>query len=125
MPFGLGRDTPSRRKLMRLSSLLAFVVFISACGDPNAPSGAAPRITELPRPLSAGEQAVIGASNAFGFALLVDAKLRFFDFAAEKREDGAQQNDYQDEAALLQAQPWSARTVVGGAGHCDGTDSNQ
>ena len=55
---------------MRLSSPLAFVVFISACGDPNAPSGAAPRITALPRPLSAGEQAVIGASNAFGFGLL-------------------------------------------------------
>ena len=55
---------------MRLRSLLAIVVLVSACRDPNAPSGAAPRITALPRALTAGEQAVIGASNAFGFGLL-------------------------------------------------------
>ena len=55
---------------MRLSGLLAVVVLASACSDPNAPSGATPRITALPRALSAGEQAVIGASNAFGFGLL-------------------------------------------------------
>jgi serine protease inhibitor len=55
---------------MRLRGLLALVALVSACGDPNAPSGTAPRITALPRALSAGEQAVIGASNAFGFGLL-------------------------------------------------------
>ena len=55
---------------MRLRSLLAIVVLVSACRDPNAPSGAAPRITALPRAQTAGEQAVIGASNAFGFGLL-------------------------------------------------------
>ena len=55
---------------MRLSGLLALVVLAAACSDPNAPSGSAPRITALPRALSSGEQAVIGASNAFGFGLL-------------------------------------------------------
>ena len=54
---------------MRLSGLLALVV-LAACNDPNAPSGSAPRITALTRALSSGEQAVIGASNAFGFGLL-------------------------------------------------------
>ncbi|HUQ83246.1 MAG TPA: serpin family protein [Gemmatimonadaceae bacterium] len=55
---------------MRLSGLLALVVLAAACSDPNAPSGSTPRITALPRALSSGEQAVIGASNAFGFGLL-------------------------------------------------------
>ena len=55
---------------MRLSGLLALVVLAAACSDPNAPEGSAPRITALPRALSSGEQAVIGASNAFGFGLL-------------------------------------------------------
>ena len=55
---------------MRLRGLLALVVLVSACRDPNAPSGAAARITALPRALTTGEQAVIGASNAFGFGLL-------------------------------------------------------
>jgi serpin B len=55
---------------MRLSGLVAVVAFAAACSDPNAPGGGATRITELPRALSSGEQAVIGASNAFGFNLL-------------------------------------------------------
>jgi len=55
---------------MRLRGLLAFVGLVAACHDPNAPSVAAPRITALPRALTNGEQAVIGASNAFGFGLL-------------------------------------------------------
>ena len=55
---------------MRLRGLFALVVLVSACRDPNAPSGAAGRITALPRALTTGEQAVIGASNAFGFGLL-------------------------------------------------------
>lgn len=56
---------------MRLSGLfaVAVVTLSAACNDPNAPAGA-PRITALPRALSSGEQAVIGASNAFGFNLL-------------------------------------------------------
>ena len=55
---------------MRLSGLFAIVALAAACHDPNAPSGGAPRITALPRTLSTGEQAVIGASNTFGFNLL-------------------------------------------------------
>jgi serine protease inhibitor len=55
---------------MRLIRLLALTVLTTACSDPNGPSGRAPRITALPRALSSGEQAVIGASNAFGFDLL-------------------------------------------------------
>jgi serine protease inhibitor len=56
---------------MRLSGLLALVSLAAACSDPNAPSGGStPRITALPRALSSGEQAVIDASNAFGFGLL-------------------------------------------------------
>lgn len=56
---------------MRLSGLLALVAVVAACNDPNAPADSPrPRITALPRTLSSGEQAVIGASNAFGFGLL-------------------------------------------------------
>jgi len=55
---------------MRLSGLFAIVALAAACHDPTAPSGGAPRITALPRALSSGEQAVIGASNTFGFNLL-------------------------------------------------------
>lgn len=55
---------------MRLSGLFAIVALAAACHDPNAPSGGSPRITALPRALSSGEQAVIGASNTFGFNLL-------------------------------------------------------
>jgi len=55
---------------MRLSGLLATVAIVAACSDATGPSGGARRITELPRALSSGELAVIGASNAFGFNLL-------------------------------------------------------
>ena len=55
---------------MRLSCLCAIVAVAAACSDPSAPSGRTPRITALPRALSSGEQAVIGASNSFGFNLL-------------------------------------------------------
>jgi len=55
---------------MRLSGLLATVAVVAACSDATGPSAGARRITELPRALSSGEQAVIGASNAFGFNLL-------------------------------------------------------
>ena len=55
---------------MRLSGLLATVAVVAACTDATGPSGGARRITALPRALSSGEQAVIGASNAFGFNLL-------------------------------------------------------
>src|SRR5688500_12639294 len=56
---------------MRLRSLIALVALVgAACSDPSGPSGGTPRITALPRALSAGETAVIGASNAFGFNLL-------------------------------------------------------
>ncbi|MBW8840171.1 MAG: hypothetical protein JF602_10050 [Gemmatimonadetes bacterium] len=55
---------------MRLSGLLATVAVVAACSDATGPSGGARRITELPRALSSGEEAVIGASNAFGFNLL-------------------------------------------------------
>jgi serpin B len=55
---------------MRLRGLVALFAVTAACSDPNAPSGSATRITALPRALSAGEQALIGASNTFGFSLL-------------------------------------------------------
>ncbi|HTK50466.1 MAG TPA: serpin family protein [Gemmatimonadaceae bacterium] len=55
---------------MRLSGLLATVAVVAACSDSTGPSGGARRITELPRALSSGEQALIGASNTFGFNLL-------------------------------------------------------
>jgi len=55
---------------MRLGGLLAIVAVVVACSDPTGPSGGTRRITALPRALTTGEQAVIGASNAFGFNLL-------------------------------------------------------
>jgi len=55
---------------MRLRGLLALVALVTACNDPSGPSNGTPRITALPRALSSGEQAVISASNAFGFSLL-------------------------------------------------------
>jgi serpin B len=55
---------------MRLRGLVALLALTAACSDPNAPSGNNSRITALPRALSAGEQALIGASNTFGFSLL-------------------------------------------------------
>ena len=53
---------------MRLRRLAALAVLTAACNDPNGPSGS--RITTLPRPLTSSEQAVITASNTFGFNLL-------------------------------------------------------
>lgn len=44
------------------------VLALAACSDPVGP--ARHRITELPRPLTDGEQSVIGANNAFAFSLL-------------------------------------------------------
>jgi len=55
---------------MRLGRLFAITAVVAACSDATAPSGGARRITALPRALSSGELAVIGASNAFGFNLL-------------------------------------------------------
>jgi len=55
---------------MRLGGLLATVAVVAACSDATAPSGGMRRLTALPRALSSGEQAVIDASNAFGFNLL-------------------------------------------------------
>src|SRR5262245_41577891 len=55
---------------MRFRRLLAVVLVAAACSDSSGPSDGGQRITALPRTLSSGEQAVISASNAFGFALL-------------------------------------------------------
>ena len=56
---------------MRVRGLFAVMLFAAAaCSDSSGPSEPAKRITALPRTLSTGEQAVISASNAFGFALL-------------------------------------------------------
>jgi len=55
---------------MRLCGLLVLAALVVACKDPSGPEARTPRITELPRALSAGEQRVISASNAFGFGLL-------------------------------------------------------
>ena len=56
---------------MRVRGLFAaIVVATAACNDSSGPSESAKRITALPRALSSGEQAVISASNSFGFSLL-------------------------------------------------------
>ena len=55
---------------MRLRGLFVLAALTAACNDPAGPEGRTPRITELPRTLSTGEQHVISASNAFGFSLL-------------------------------------------------------
>jgi serpin B len=49
--------------------LAAATLAISACGDATGPQDPAGPITELPRPLSAAESSVIGASNDFGLDL--------------------------------------------------------
>jgi serine protease inhibitor len=46
------------------------VIAAAACADPSAPDRAPPTIAALPRALSATEEAMVGASNAFGFSLL-------------------------------------------------------
>jgi len=55
---------------MRVRGLLALIAVATACHDPTSPGERIDRITALPRALSAGEQAVIDASNTFGFGLL-------------------------------------------------------
>jgi serine protease inhibitor len=55
---------------MRLRGLPVLAALVTACSDPAGPEARTPRITELPRALSTGEQAVISASNAFGISLL-------------------------------------------------------
>ena len=49
------------------------LALLAACGDPigpDGPDGPGPPLEELPRPLSAGEAAVIERSNTFGIDLL-------------------------------------------------------
>ncbi len=53
----------------RLLPFLA-IVTILGCSDAAGPGGPPPQLTSLPRQLSGSEQAVIGASNSFGFNLL-------------------------------------------------------
>jgi serpin B len=50
-----------------------------ACSDSSGPGGAPPRITALPRQLSGTEQAVVVASNTFGFNLLREVNKSFAD----------------------------------------------
>ncbi|HSA55206.1 MAG TPA: serpin family protein [Gemmatimonadaceae bacterium] len=54
-------------------------VAVAACSDPSGPSGPPAKITTLPRQLSATEQAMIGASNAFGVRLLQEVNGAFAD----------------------------------------------
>ncbi len=50
-------------------AILAATALLS-CGDPSGPDNRPALITELPRELSVGEEAVIGGSNAFALDLL-------------------------------------------------------
>lgn len=60
---------------MRVRSIipiLALAALALSCGDSTGPGGAPALITELPRKLTVGEQAVIEGSNRFAFDLLRD-----------------------------------------------------
>jgi serpin B len=61
-----------KRRLLPLA--LAF-----ACADPSGPGAAPPRITALPRQLSATETEMVAASNTFGFDLLRAVNASFAD----------------------------------------------
>jgi serpin B len=63
------------RRLLPLSILWIAV----ACADTSGPGGAPPEITALPRQLSTHEEAVIAASNTFGFNLLREVDRTFAD----------------------------------------------
>ncbi len=56
--------------LLRRRALLLLLTAAAACADPSAPDPTPPKISSLPRALSATEAAMIDASNAFGFNLL-------------------------------------------------------
>jgi serpin B len=60
----------SIRSLSRTLSVLG-VVALAACGDNGAtdPTTATPALTALPRDLTSAERSILGASNAFSFAL--------------------------------------------------------
>ena len=62
----------------RLLPFLALAATL-ACSDAAGPGGPPPKITSLPRQLSGSEQAVIGASNSFGFNLLREVNKTFAD----------------------------------------------
>lgn len=53
-------------------SLVAATLLLAACNGATDPDGPAERIDQLPRALTADEQAVIEASNRFGFAMVSD-----------------------------------------------------
>lgn len=52
---------------------------VAACADPAGPEGAPPKITALPRQLTANETEMVGAANAFGFNLLREVNASFAD----------------------------------------------
>jgi serine protease inhibitor len=66
--------------LLRRTLPFCLIVAVLACGtDPAAPDGPPAQISALPRQLSSTEQAMVGASNTFGFNLLREVNTTFAD----------------------------------------------
>ncbi|HSM61333.1 MAG TPA: serpin family protein [Longimicrobiales bacterium] len=66
------RPTHRTARLLRARGLAAAALLLSACGDATGPEP----ITELPRALTASEQAVIRHANGFGFELMREVLAR-------------------------------------------------
>ena len=67
------RVTPVRHRSAHLAAVataVALAVLTAGCGDSTGPSDGVEPITQLPRALTAQEQAVIDRSTAFGWELL-------------------------------------------------------
>ena len=64
---------------IRRSIPLVAMLLLPACGDPSSPDGSTPKISTLPRPLTAVELEMVSAANTFGFNLLKEVNGSFAD----------------------------------------------